>query len=90
MAGRNLGRATPGRRFSTTDPSRIRITHGEDGHKPTHVFDTYALDSFDQYLQDVERYPLIENPQIEREIAARRAPATVRRRNASSRRTSAS
>ncbi|WP_419950756.1 sigma-70 family RNA polymerase sigma factor [Candidatus Palauibacter sp.] len=32
-------------------------------------FDTYALDSFDQYLQDVERYPLIENPQIEREIA---------------------
>ena len=32
-------------------------------------FDTHALDSFDQYLQDVERYPLIENPQIEREIA---------------------
>ncbi|WP_420464244.1 sigma-70 family RNA polymerase sigma factor [Candidatus Palauibacter sp.] len=32
-------------------------------------FDTYALDSFDQYLQDVERYPLIESPQIEREIA---------------------
>ncbi len=32
-------------------------------------FDTHALDSFDQYLQDVERYPLIESPQIEREIA---------------------
>jgi RNA polymerase primary sigma factor len=32
-------------------------------------FDTRALDSFDQYLQDVERYPLIESPQIEREIA---------------------
>lgn len=32
-------------------------------------FDTHALDSFDQYLQDVERYPLIENPKIEREIA---------------------
>ncbi|MDX1577732.1 MAG: RNA polymerase sigma factor RpoD/SigA [Gemmatimonadota bacterium] len=32
-------------------------------------FDTRALDSFDQYLQDVERYPLIENPKTEREIA---------------------
>ncbi|MDT8435410.1 MAG: RNA polymerase sigma factor RpoD/SigA [Gemmatimonadota bacterium] len=34
-------------------------------------FDARALDSFDQYLQDVERYPLIENPQTEREIARR-------------------
>jgi RNA polymerase primary sigma factor len=34
-------------------------------------FDARALDSFDQYLQDVERYPLIEDPQEEREIARR-------------------
>jgi RNA polymerase primary sigma factor len=34
-------------------------------------FDSRALDSFDQYLQDVERYPLIEDPQEEREIARR-------------------
>ncbi len=34
-------------------------------------FDARALDSFDQYLQDVERYPLIENPEKEREIARR-------------------
>ena len=32
-------------------------------------FDSRALDSFDQYLRDVERYPLIENPKTEREIA---------------------
>ena len=32
-------------------------------------FDTRALDSFDQYLQDVERYPLIQDPATEREIA---------------------
>ncbi|MFQ5678107.1 MAG: RNA polymerase sigma factor RpoD/SigA [Gemmatimonadota bacterium] len=32
-------------------------------------FDSRALDSFDQYLQDVERYPLIEDPQEERRIA---------------------
>ncbi|MFQ5889113.1 MAG: RNA polymerase sigma factor RpoD/SigA [Gemmatimonadota bacterium] len=34
-------------------------------------FDSRALDSFDQYLQDVERYPLIEDPAEEREIARR-------------------
>ena len=34
-------------------------------------FDARALDSFDQYLQDVERYPLIEDPLQEREIARR-------------------
>jgi RNA polymerase primary sigma factor len=34
-------------------------------------FDARALDSFDQYLQDVERYPLIEDPETEREIARR-------------------
>ncbi len=34
-------------------------------------FDSRALDSFDQYLQDVERYPLIEDPLDEREIARR-------------------
>jgi RNA polymerase primary sigma factor len=34
-------------------------------------FDSRALDSFDQYLQDVERYPLIEDPMEEREIARR-------------------
>ncbi len=34
-------------------------------------FDARALDSFDQYLQDVERYPLIEDPATEREIARR-------------------
>jgi RNA polymerase primary sigma factor len=34
-------------------------------------FDARALDSFDQYLQDVERYPLIEDPGEEREIARR-------------------
>jgi RNA polymerase primary sigma factor len=34
-------------------------------------FDSRALDSFDQYLQDVERYPLIEDPKEEREIARR-------------------
>jgi RNA polymerase primary sigma factor len=34
-------------------------------------FDSQALESFDQYLQDVERYPLIEDPQEEREIARR-------------------
>ncbi len=31
--------------------------------------DSRPLDSFDQYLRDVERYPLIENPKTEREIA---------------------
>lgn len=34
-------------------------------------FDARALDSFDQYLQDVERYPLIDDPETEREIARR-------------------
>ncbi|HZD06092.1 MAG TPA: RNA polymerase sigma factor RpoD/SigA [Longimicrobiales bacterium] len=34
-------------------------------------FDSRALDSFDQYLQDVERYPLIDDPRQEREIARR-------------------
>ena len=34
-------------------------------------FDSQALESFDQYLQDVERYPLIEDPKEEREIARR-------------------
>ena len=34
-------------------------------------FESRALDSFDQYLQDVERYPLIDDPQKEREIARR-------------------
>ena len=34
-------------------------------------FDSRALDSFDQYLQDVERYPLIEDPEEERRIARR-------------------
>jgi RNA polymerase primary sigma factor len=34
-------------------------------------FDSRALDSFDQYLQNVERYPLIEDPKEEREIARR-------------------
>jgi RNA polymerase primary sigma factor len=32
-------------------------------------FDSRALDSFDQYLRDVERYPLLGDPQKEREIA---------------------
>ncbi len=30
-----------------------------------------GLDSFDQYLQDVERYPLIQDPEEERELARR-------------------
>ncbi len=34
-------------------------------------FDSRNLDSFDQYLQDVERYPLIADPKEEREIARR-------------------
>jgi RNA polymerase primary sigma factor len=34
-------------------------------------FESRALDSFDQYLQDVERYPLIEDPLDERAIARR-------------------
>jgi RNA polymerase primary sigma factor len=34
-------------------------------------FDSQALESFDQYLQDVERYPLIEDPKEERKIARR-------------------
>ena len=34
-------------------------------------FDSRALDSFDQYLQNVQRYPLVEDPQEEREIAGR-------------------
>lgn len=34
-------------------------------------FNSRALDSFDQYLQDVERYPLIADPKEEREIARR-------------------
>ncbi|HKK26771.1 MAG TPA: RNA polymerase sigma factor RpoD/SigA [Gemmatimonadota bacterium] len=34
-------------------------------------FESRALDSFDQYLQDVERYPLIDDPLEEREIARR-------------------
>ncbi len=34
-------------------------------------FNLRALDSFDQYLQDVERYPLISDPKEERRIARR-------------------
>jgi RNA polymerase primary sigma factor len=34
-------------------------------------FSSKALDSFDQYLHDVEKYPLIEDAQTEREIARR-------------------
>jgi RNA polymerase primary sigma factor len=34
-------------------------------------FSSRALDSFDQYLQDVERYPLIEDPAAERALARR-------------------
>ena len=30
-----------------------------------------ALDSFDQYLYDVEKYPLIEDPEEERALARR-------------------
>ena len=30
-----------------------------------------GLDSFDQYLQDVERYPLISDPEEERALARR-------------------
>ena len=30
-----------------------------------------GLDSFDQYLQDVEKYPLIQDPREERELARR-------------------
>jgi RNA polymerase primary sigma factor len=32
---------------------------------------TRGLDSFDQYLQDVEKYPLIQDPREERELARR-------------------
>ena len=35
------------------------------------IFGSKALDSFDQYLHDVEKYPLIEDPQVERQIARR-------------------
>ncbi|MCH7857591.1 MAG: sigma-70 family RNA polymerase sigma factor, partial [Gemmatimonadetes bacterium] len=31
----------------------------------------HALDSFDQYLQDVEKYPLIQDRREERELARR-------------------
>ncbi len=31
----------------------------------------HGLDSFDQYLQDVEKYPLIQDPLEERELARR-------------------
>jgi RNA polymerase primary sigma factor len=41
-------------------------------------FSSKALDSFDQYLHDVEKYPLIEDAPTEREIA-RRARAGDRR-----------
>jgi RNA polymerase primary sigma factor len=41
-------------------------------------FSSKALDSFDQYLHDVEKYPLIEDALTEREIA-RRARAGDRR-----------
>jgi RNA polymerase primary sigma factor len=34
-------------------------------------FSTRALDSFDQYLQDVEKYPLIDDPAVERALAHR-------------------
>ena len=34
-------------------------------------FSSKALDSFDQYLRDVEKYPLIEHAKTEREIARR-------------------
>ena len=32
-------------------------------------FSSRALDSFDQYLHDVEKYPLIEDAEVERDIA---------------------
>jgi hypothetical protein len=34
-------------------------------------FSSRALDSFDQYLHDVEKYPLIEDPEQERALAPR-------------------
>jgi RNA polymerase primary sigma factor len=34
-------------------------------------FSSRALDSFDQYLQDVEKYPLIDDPAVERDLARR-------------------
>lgn len=34
-------------------------------------FSSRALDSFDQYLHDVEKYPLIEDPEQERQLARR-------------------
>jgi RNA polymerase primary sigma factor len=37
----------------------------------TMFFSSRALDSFDQYLQDVEKYPLIEDPAEERALARR-------------------
>ena len=37
-----------------------------------HMFtSSRGLDSFDQYLQDVEKYPLIQDPREERELARR-------------------
>ncbi len=32
---------------------------------------SHSLDSFDQYMQDVEKYPLIQDPREERELARR-------------------
>ena len=34
----------------------------------------HGLDSFDQYLQDIEKYPLMQDPWEERELARRALP----------------
>ena len=49
-----------------------------------------ALDSFDQYLYDVEKYPLIEEPRKNASWPAVPAPVTRRRRSGWSRPTSGS
>ena len=44
---------------------------GYTSRRMSMFFSTKALDSFDQYLRDVEKYPLIEDAKTEREIARR-------------------
>ena len=43
--------------------SLLKIRHPLKTRRPARMFSTSrGLDSFDQYLQDVEKYPLIQDP----------------------------
>ena len=51
--------------------SRVPVVRSNEDRKKRMFSTSRGLDSFDQYLQDVEKYPLIQDPREERELARR-------------------